>query len=252
MRCDPRRCGGARGTNTWADSGRRVPDGRCDDRRTRGPAGLRVAIRNPSDGSLVRSFEVVHEKPFHLFVVGRDLRFFRHLYPALLPDGSLEAREEIPPGEYPVAADFLPSGGSPQFLHRVIDLRGDSRGTRKAELSTPGSPGNAYDVVTNVRIQPISSGLSAGHTTAFHVMLSRTEDGRPIVNLEPYLGAGGDLLAVREDLTEVVHAHASVADLPGSLLTFDMTLPKPGAYAVWVEFQRFGETLTARLAVTAR
>jgi hypothetical protein len=57
---------------------------------------------------------------------------------------------------------------------------------------------------------------------------------------------------VSEDLTEVIHAHASVEDLPGSLLTFDLTLPKPGAYVVWVQFQRFGETLTARLGVTAR
>jgi hypothetical protein len=83
-------------------------------------------------------------------------------------------------------------------------------------------------------------------------MLSRTEDGRPIVNLEPFLGTGGCLLAVKEDLTELVHACASTEDLPVSLLTFDMTLPKPGAYTVWVEFQRFGETLTARLGVTAR
>ena len=208
----------------------------------------------------MRSFEVVHEKPFHLFVVGRDLRFFRHLHPDTLPDGSLEAREEIPPGEYLVAADFLPSGGSPQLLQRVINYRGASSenspgvslGPRNVDVSTAGPTGNAYDVVTNVRIQPLSSALSAGQATAFHVMLSRTEDGRPRVNLEPYLGAGGHLLAVSEDLTEVVHAHASMDDLPGSLLTFDMTLPKPGAYVVWVQFQRFGETLTARLAVTAR
>jgi hypothetical protein len=213
-----------------------------------GLAGLRVTIRNPSDGSLVRTFEVVHERPFHLFVVGRDLRYFRHLHPEPLPDGSLEAREEIPPGEYLVAADFLPSGGSPQLLQRVID----SPGSRKVGLSTPGPAGGAYDVVTNVRIQPLSSTLSAGQATAFHVMFSRTEDGRPLVNLEPYLGAGGHLLAVSEDLTEVVHAHASMDDLAGSLLTFDMTLPKPGAYVVWVQFQRFGETLTARLAVNAR
>jgi hypothetical protein len=213
-----------------------------------GLAGLRVTVRNPSDGSLVRRFVDVHENPFHLFVVGRDLRFFRHLYPALLLDGSLEAREEIPPGEYLVVADFLPSGGSPQFLRRVIV----SPGPRNVERSTPGSAGDGYDVVTNVRIQPISSRLPAGQTTAFHVMFSRTEDGRPIVNLEPYLGDGGYLLAVSEDLTQVVHAHALAADLPGSLLTFDMTLPKPGAYAVWVQFQRQGETLTARLAVTAR
>jgi hypothetical protein len=219
-------------------------------------AGLRVGIRSVSDGSLVRRFEVVNEKAFHLFVVGRDLKFFRHLFPAVLPDGSIEAREEFPPGEYLVAADFQPSGGSPQFLTRVIDFRagarGDSRGPRKVETSTSSSTGNRYDVVTNVKIQPLASELRAATKTAFHVMLSRTEDGRPLVNLEPYLGAGGELLAVREDLTEVVHAHASVSDLPGSLLTFNMTLPKGGAYAVWVQFQRFGETLTARFAITAR
>ena len=225
-----------------------------------GLAGLHVTVRNPSDGSLVSNFEVVHEKPFHLFVVGRDLKFFRHLHPEMLPDGSLEAREEIPPGEYLVAADFLPSGGSPQLLQRIINYRGASRENspgaspepRNAELSTAGPIGNAYGVVTNVKIQPLSSELPAGQATALHVMLSRTEDGRPIVNLEPYLGAGGHLLVVSEDLTEVIHAHASVEDLPGSLLTFDITLPKPGAYVVWVQFQRFGETLTARLAVKAR
>src|SRR6185436_14747874 len=104
-----------------------------------GLAGLRVAIRNPSDGSIVRSFEAVHEKAFHLFVVGRDLRFFRHLHPEPLPDGSLEAREEIPPGEYLVAADFLPSGGSPQLLQRIITSPGNSPEPRRVELSTPGS-----------------------------------------------------------------------------------------------------------------
>jgi hypothetical protein len=82
--------------------------------------------------------------------------------------------------------------------------------------------------------------------------LSRTEDGRPIVNLESFGGTGGHLLAVSEDLSEVVHAYAATDDLPVSLLTFDVTFPKAGAYAVWVQFQRFGEPLTARLAVTAR
>jgi hypothetical protein len=213
-----------------------------------GLSGLRVTVRSSSGGNVVRTFQAIHEKSFHLFVVGRDLRFFRHWYPEPLPDGSLEVREEIPPGEYLVAADFLPAGGSPQFLQKVIV----SRGPRKAGLSTPDTTGKVYDVVTNVRIQPLSNRLTAGQSTAFHVMLSRTEDGRPLVNLEPYLGTGGHVLAVSEDLGAAVQAYASVNDLPGSLLTFAMTMPEPGTYVVWVEFQRQGETLTARLAVTAR
>ena len=40
--------------------------------------------------------------------------------------------------------------------------------------------------------------------------------------------------------------------MPVSLLTFDMTFPKPGPYTVWVEFHRFGEPLAARFGVTVR
>ena len=226
---------------------------------TPGPAGmaaLRVAIKSSFDGTPARRLEIVDEKLLHLFIVRRDQMFFRHLYPTPLPDGSWETPEQVPPGEYLIAADFKPSGESRQFLHRVVDLRGNFRGDAPAgqtlQLPATVPTPQVYDVVTNVRIQPLKSDLPAGQPTTLHVMLSRTEDGRPLVNLEPYLGTGGYMLAVKDDLTETVRARASLDDLPVSLLTFDMTLSKAGSYTVWVEFQRFGEPLAARLAVTAR
>jgi hypothetical protein len=251
------------GSTAAPRAAKRIGDYMMDVAPIQGPAGvagLRVTINAPPDGNVVRKFEIVDEKPFHLFVVGRDLKFFRHLYPALLADGLVEAREPIPAGEYLVVADFVPSGGARQLLRRVVSLggsvRGDSRENARAQQNAgrpaPGSPGGAFDIVTNVRIQPLPFTLTAGKQTAFHVMLSRTEDGRPLVNLEPYLGLGGYLLAVKDDLSEVVSARASTDGLPVSLLTFDMTFPKPGPYAVWVEFHRFGEPLAARLEVTAR
>ena len=251
------------GSGSAPNAAKRIGDYRMTVAPIQGPAGvagLRVTINDPSADSVVRKFEVVDDKPFHLFVVGRDLRFFRHLYPALLPDGLLEAREPIPPGEYLVVADFLPSGGTRQFLRDVVTLAGNSRTDSREDSRippnvgpwAPGSPGGVFDIVTNVRIQPLPFTLTAGERTAFHVMLSRTEDGRPLVNLEPYLGWGGYLLAVKDDLSEVVTARASTDGLPVSLLTFDMTFPKPGPYTVWVEFHRFGEPLAARFGVTAR
>jgi hypothetical protein len=218
-------------------------------RESAGVAGLRLTITDSSDGGVVRRFEVVDEKRFHLFVVGRDLKFFRHLFPALLPDGSLEAREPIPAGEYLVIADFLPAGGTPQFLRRVMTLGGAAD---RPGRSSAGTAAGAFDIVTNVRIQPLPFTVPAGERSAFHVMLSRTEDGRPLVNLEPYLGWGGHLLAVSEDLSQVVLGRAPTTGLPVSLLTFDMTFPTPGPYTVWVEFFRFGEPLAARFGVTAR
>jgi hypothetical protein len=253
----------AAGSAAAPNTAKRTGDYRMDVATIQGPAGvagLRVTINDPSNGGVVRKFEVVDEKPFHLFIVGRDLKFFRHLFPVVHADGRLEAREPLPPGEYLVVADFLPAGGARQFLRRAVTLggnsRGDSRGDSRAQQTAgppaPGSPGRAFDIVTNVRIQPLPFTLTAGTQTAFHVMLSRTEDGRPLVNLEPYLGLGGYLLAVKNDLSEVVAAGASTDGLPVSLLTFDMTYPTPGPYVVWVEFHRFGESLAARLEVTAR
>src|SRR5262245_53472500 len=42
---------------------------------------LEFAIRNPWSGRPVTSFQPVHEKLFHLFVVSRDLEFFEHNHP---------------------------------------------------------------------------------------------------------------------------------------------------------------------------
>ena len=213
-----------------------------------GLSGLRVSVNEPSGGKRVTAFDLAHEKSFHLFVVGRDLEFFRHLHPDQLENGSLEVREPIPPGEYIVIADFVPAGGVPQLVQRAVI----SPGARTAKPKPKSISPRTYDTVTNVRIEPLSSQLPVGQSADFDVVLSRTEDGRPIVNLEPYLGAGGHLLAVSEDLTEVIHAHAPVSNIPGSLLRFELTLPKPGAYAVWVQFQRPDVVLTARLTITGR
>ena len=235
------------GSTTAPNAAKRIGDYRMDVAPIEGPAGaagLRVTINDQTDRRVVRTFEVVDEKPFHLFVVGRDLKFFRHLYPAVLADGSLEVRELIPPGEYLVIGDFLPAGGTRQLLRRIVNLGGNS--------SQRAAAAGVFDVVTNVRIQPLPFTLTAGERTAFHVMLSRTEDGRPLVNLEPYLGWGGYLLAVKDDLSEVVTTRAPADGMPVSLLTFDLTFPKPGPYVVWVEFHRFGEPLAARFGVTAR
>lgn len=224
-----------------------------------GIVGLWVTIRDSSN-AIVRDFEVIDEKPFHLFVVSRDLRFFRHLFPVVSPDGTLQASAAIPAGELLLVADFMPSGGARQFLRQVVTFGRTSRPDMRDQANAPAtagrgpsaSPTGEFDVVTNVKIQPLPFTIPARERTALHVMLSRTEDGRPLVNLEPYLGLGGYLLAVKEDLSEVVAAGAPTTGIPVSLLTFAMTFPTPGRYVVWVEFHRFGEPLAARLELTAR
>jgi hypothetical protein len=223
-----------------------VPAGPADQRRA-GLAGVRVAVRDPSGGAIVKAFDTVHEKPFHLFLVGRDLEFFRHLHPAALENGFMEARTDIPPGEFLVVADFLPAGGTPQLLQRTLISPGSRKGGPGAAAteSTVTIPGG-------IRAHAISGALPAGQTATLQVVLTRVEDGRPVVDPDPFLGAAAHLLTVSQDLTEAIHAHAPLPDLSASLLQFEMILPKPGNYVSWVQFQWRGTVYTARLALRAR
>ena len=66
------------------------------------------------------SFATIHERLVHLFVIDRQLEYFRHLHPQQLADGTFELRENIPPGEFMVIADFLPMNGRAQMLQRAI------------------------------------------------------------------------------------------------------------------------------------
>jgi hypothetical protein len=211
----------------------------------RGLAGIRVTLRDPDRNAAVAALETVHEKPLHVFIVGRDLQFFRHLHAESVINGQAEFITEIPPGEYMVVADFLPSGGSPQLLQRAIISPGPAS-VRTGAIAAPSA------VAGGVRVQPASTGLIAGDETTVSIALTGATDGRPILDLEPYLGAAAHLLVVSADLSDVIHGHPTEWSRAEPVLKFDLTLPRPGEYRAWLQFQRAGRVVTAPLKLVAR
>lgn len=211
----------------------------------RGLAGIRVTLRDPERNALVTTFETVHEKPLHVFIIGRDLQFFRHLHAESVMNGQARFMTDIPPGEYMVVADFLPSGGSPQLLQRAIISPGP-------ESVRKGTPAAASVVEGGVRVQPTPTSLIAGNETIVTVVLTRAADGQPVLDLQPYLGASAHLLVVSADLSDVIHGHPAEWNRAEPVLKFDLTLPRPGEYRAWLQFQRAGVVVTAALTFTAR
>src|SRR4029434_11152635 len=99
----------------------RVGEYRMDIAVTAAPGGgaskLRLTIRDPATDRPVSSFATIHERLLLLFVIDRQLEYFRHLHPEQLSDGTFELRERIPAGQFMVIADFLPLTGLAQLLH---------------------------------------------------------------------------------------------------------------------------------------
>jgi hypothetical protein len=212
-----------------------------------GSSGIRLAVRDPESGESVAKFLDVHERPLHLFVISRDLERFAHVHPTLMPDGTFDLDQDFEPGMYVLIADFLPVGGTPQMVQRTVmtpSYEGDLFSRAPRLLPLPDE-----QLVSGLRITMRAPTPRPRRETAVSFEVSDTATGRPVTDLEPYLGASGHLLIVSEGLATAIHGHPEGKPTAGPILSFGPTFPSPGRYKLWVQFQRKGQVVTAPFVI---
>ncbi|MFJ4231206.1 heavy-metal-associated domain-containing protein [Cellulosimicrobium cellulans] len=214
---------------------------------TVGEAGeLAFTVTDPA-GEPVTAFDVAHEQRLHLIVVRSDGAHFRHVHPAMDADGhwSLPWTWDAA-GTYRVYADAAPSAGDAVTLTRTVDVAGDVAPVRAAEVSTTASV-DGYDVV-------LDGQLEAG--TSSRLTVEVTRDGEPVTTLEPYLGAYGHLVALRDGDLAYLHVHPEgdepeAGQVSGPTVSFGVEAPTPGRYLLYLDFQVEGQVRTAAFVVEA-
>ena len=86
---------------------------------------LLFKVFHPGTGKPIEKFELVHDKLYHLFVISQGMNDFQHIHPEQRADGTWAIDVTLPrPGYYKVLSDFLPSGGSSQFIARPLVTAG--------------------------------------------------------------------------------------------------------------------------------
>ena len=220
------------------------------------PVTLTFTIRHPGTNAAITSYEVVHEKRYHLFVVSRDMEFFEHIHPQELPDGRWTIQTTLPKaGDYRILSDFLPTGGSPQFIGRTLETVGFTGDLEsQAPHLTPDVDvtKTVGSVTAHLELEPAP--LVEGQFAHLGFMLTDAKTGRPVTDLQPYLGAFGHALILSEDMRDYVHAHP-FEDLDvsktsgGPTVTFEGYMPKAGRYRAWSQFQRNGDVITIPFTV---
>jgi hypothetical protein len=186
-------------------------------------AALRFRIVD-KDGETVRDFDVEHEKRMHLIVARRDLTGFQHLHPTQAPDGTWSAPVRLDAaGSYRMFADFS-HDETPRTL--AADLRVDGAADLRplpAPRTTAVSDGG-YDVRLDRSGDELNFAIS--------------RDGEPVTT-EPYLGAGGHLVALREGDMAFLHVHPT-----GDGPNFAVEFPTPGRYRLFLQFKHEGRVQT--------
>ena len=211
-----------------ADGGLRVV---VDDAELRRGHAQRLSFRIVDErGESVRDFDVEHTKRMHLILARRDLTGFQHLHPEQAPDGTWTTTVQLPDaGSYRLFADFSHEGEAHTL---ATDLRVDG----SAELEPLPAP----------RATAVSDGgydvrLDAGDARPGEEANLRfiiTKDGAP-VQTEPYLGAGGHLVALREGDLAFLHVHPT-----GDGPSFAATFPTEGRYRLFLQFKHNGRVQT--------
>jgi YHS domain-containing protein len=211
-------------------------------------ASLDFAVREQGGAALVKDFQLVHEKLFHLIVVSDDLSYFAHEHPHLGADGRFRLQTRFPSGgRYLLFGDFTPANGMNQVLRSEVRVEGAKKASQK--LVVDKSLTKVVDGVT-VAVKP-SRPLEAGKPVLLTYTLKK--NGKPLTDMQPYLGAMGHMMAINQNGRDIVHTHTVgaggdvsnfMATSKGPSFTYDLTLNAAGTTKIWAQFQRGGKVLT--------
>ncbi len=231
------------------------------------PVSMTVRLENRRGGPL-HGLKRHHERILHALIIGSDLDVFAHIHPedlgvitgTMLDTASFPLQYTFPKaGDYLIGLDFATEDG---LYSRTVHLRVTGR-------PGMGPAGKDFSRAKNfgpyqVSLTTLSGDIKAGRETTLRYTVRK--DGKPVTDLEPYLGAAMHLAIVRSDLTHFIHAHGSVpgegpaadrehAQPPekfGPEIESTIVFPVKGAYRIFSQVQHQGKVLLFDFMVEAR
>jgi hypothetical protein len=228
-----------------------------------------------------------HGHLMHLFLVRTpSLDRVWHLHPKQMSDGSfVDALPSLEAGHYDVFADIVDKSGFPWTLVGSIDLPNISGSPLTGDDSGGAAPAIGAAIGSTVAV------LSDGSRVVWHrdaplkanvpmILRFEVEDanGKPVNDLQPYMGMAAHAAIIKSDLTVFAHIHpsgtvpmaalmlagdkmtggSSMAGMnmpagmnlavPGAPVSPDISIPygfpSPGLYRIFLQFNRGGKIQT--------
>ncbi len=234
------------------------------------PTTLFFTIKD-KQGAIVKDLETVHEKLVHLLIVSKDLAEFYHIHPEQQADGSFKVLHTFPNGgDYRLYADFTPQASS-QVVEQVnVKVSGTERAT------VPLVPDQTLEkTVDDLRVVMKPEGeIKAGNELMLNFQVFDAKSGKPITDLQNYLGALAHFVIISEDMKDFVHAHpmskgdsmdgmkmdeskphshdkteGDAKKVSDSEVSAHTAFPRAGLYKLWAQFQRNGKVISVPFIV---
>lgn len=193
-----------------------------------------------SDGRPVTAYARAHEKDLHLVLVRRDMTGFQHVHPVLGEGGVWSVQLKVDAsGPYRIFADFKPTGRAEGLIlgadatapgdYQPVPLEKPSRTTTSGEYTVS-----------------LDGELVAGASSKLTLTVTRA--GQLVTDLQPYLGAFGHLVVLRDGDLAYLHVHPEAGTSAGPQIVFYAEVPSAGNYGLFLDFQHGGTVRTAQFS----
>lgn len=252
-------------------------------------AGSRLTLRLEDPGWLNRRTDDLvpdHNHLMHLYVIRLPgMERVWHLHPNLDSSGDfVQQLPQMPPGRYALFGDIVHADGLPETATAEIDLP-EIAGQPLTGDDAGGSGPLLVQADYNRNVTPLEGGFrmtwerdpAPYRASQPYLFRFRLEDaaGRPVPDMELYMGMLGHAAFVRTDLSVFAHVHPSGSvpmpalaltqaadaptthpmmpgmDMPGMAsmgspaglpaeVSFPYGFPKPGGYRIFVQVKRGG------------
>ena len=210
------------------------------------PAAYRFTLTGP-DGKPVTAFMVDQTKRLHFYAIRSDLTGFQHIHPVMAADGTWTADlAALAPGSWRMFATFTPGSGSGKGTAFVLSRTVAVPGT----ATTTPLPAAAMSARADGYTVTVKGDLMAGMEHPLTVTV--TKGGKPVTNLQPYLGTYAHLTAFHQGDAAFAHLHPTTmvdGDHGGPDLSFHAQLPTAGNWRLFLQFQTGGKLHTAAVTL---
>ena len=223
------------------------------------PVSITIHLED-RNGRPLQGLRAHHERILHTVIIGQDLNVFAHIHPedlgmltgVMLDTATFPLRYTFPKsGAYIVGIDFATADGMYSKMANLTVFGRPLMGEAKIDFSKTKNFG-PYRVLLKTSPEEIR----AGEKTTLEYFIQK--DGKPVTDLEPYLGAAMHLAIVRADLTQFIHrhgvppggpqhqndhAHALLPEKFGPKIDSAIVFPVKGIYKIFSQVQRHGKVL---------
>lgn len=195
------------------------------------------------DRAPVTDYSLIHGQRMQLVLVRRDMTEYQYLVPTMQPDGTWTVPVRLKePGSYRAFATFQP-GRTTEPITLGVDLESPGE-VRPQAVPQPREIADVdgYTVILNGTV--IAGGVSRLYATVL-------QGEESVTDLDPYLGARGHLVMLREGDLGYLRVRPVPAAGAGPTISFEARVPTPGYYRLFLDFQHRGEVRTAEFTVLA-